>query len=1150
MKKRAFWENLARSITRGKGRFLSVMAITFLGVSFFAGIHATKPDMIQSADQYFKDQRLGDYRIMSPLGFKEEDQNALEQMGEVEKVQYGYSKDLFMGMPNGQQSTVKLLSWNPDHALAQGGLNVPFLEEGRMPQASGEIVLERRMYGGVDMALGSTVELILPEGQAVEEFVQTTRFTVVGFVRSPMYISFERGQTNIGDGSIHAFSYVLEADFAMESYNEAYLQIKNTDQLAAYSEEYKDVVLGPQESLETLGMASMSREGALLQQELEENRDIFIAEKEDALIQLADARKTLEDGQRKIDQGYEELKVQEAKALRDIANGENQININQAQLQSATNQYNEGYAAWLVGFNAYEEGRKNLEEAKAVLDEAAIRIDTAQKESDLGKAQLDATQAAIVGLKQLRDSLPADDQPLTLEAYEALLREVGLISPEMAQSLQATDPSNTPAIRAILTGGIATMEEQYVLGLAQWEEGQRLLEGAKADYEAGLVSYDLGMKALEEGRVEMVQGEEELALARRQIDAGTLQLEQGKKALEDAKAQLKTALSQGKKKLVQAQMDLDEGWSIFNEEEAVALVEIADAEEKIKDAQRQLLELPKEWFVFTREGNPGYTSYGDDADRIGAVAKVFPLFFFLVAALVCLTTMTRMVDEERIQIGTLKALGYSTGLISSKYLLYALAASLAGSFLGFSTGFQFFPRLIMTVYGGMYNIPVMLSPFHADIALSSLAVAVLTTTIAAVGASVSTLQSTPAMLMQPKAPKPGKRIWLERIDFIWNRLDFIHKVTARNIFRYKRRFLMTVVGIAGCSALLLTGFGIQDSVNAISDVQFDQVFLYDGVVVADTDNEDFQGFDDLFQGNADIAEHGSILLESVSVYADRGGREVEANLYVPKDLDSFPRFFDLHQRVGKAPQLLGDDGAVITEKLAKMLAVEVGDTLEYRDTDNRSYVFTIAGIAENYLGHNLFMSPDYFDRVTLRTPVYNGGIFNRTQGGTFQEGSFKEELLAKEGVLAVSLTDSFRREFYDTMKSLDYVVLVLILSAGALAFVVLYNLTNINITERIREIATIKVLGFRSREVSAYVYRENMVLAFIGTITGLGLGFVLHKFVMDTMEVDNMMFGKVVHWSSYLMSVVLTMVFAMLVNVLMYYKLRNINMVESLKSIE
>ncbi|MBF7096218.1 ABC transporter permease [Alkalibacter sp. M17DMB] len=1156
MKRKAFFKNLFKSIINTRGRFFSLMAIIFLGVSFFAGINATEPDMILSADKYYKEQNLSDYRLISPLGFKYEDRKNIEEVSDVEKVQYGFYKDLFLSIPSGETSVAKILSYDPNDYKNGNGINIPYLMEGRMPTDHGEIALERSMYGfGSDnLSLGDEVALTLPEGEVIGEYLESAKYEIVGFISTPLYITFERGQTNIGDGSIDFIGYVLKNEFQMKDYNEAYIKIKNSENYIAYTPEYEDLVERPIETFEKLGVTAMARETQIYRDELEESRNLFLEEKSEAESKLVDAENQLQEAERKIIDGEEELKRTEERYKLEIEAGESQLDVAGLQLEAAKIKYFDGYLQWLEGYNEYQDGRMDLIEAKYRLDDGKIRIDDAQSDLDQARVQLEATKTTIDALKGIRDGLPAEDELPTQEEYEQMLIDIENTSPELAETLrpalESSNPENINTIRKSLDEGIAAMEEDYQEGVKQLEEGEKQLAESKIQYEEGMRQYELGMAELEIAKSKIDSSKAELVQGRLQLEQGEQDLAQGRKELEEAREKLNTSLNDGYADLEEARRKLEEGRIEFEIEKKSALDKIADAEIKIKDAERKLLELPKEWFVYTRNGNPGYSGYGNDAERIGAVAKVFPLFFFLVAALVCLTTMTRMVDEERVQIGTLKALGYGTLIITSKYLVYSILASVTGAAIGFLLGFQLFPRLIMTVYRGMYDIPYMLSPFHVDYALISLIIAVATTTVAALGASLSTLKSTPATLMQPKAPKPGKRIFMERIGFLWNRMNFIQKVTARNIFRYKRRFLMTVIGIAGCSALLLTGYGIRDSVNAISDLQFEEVFLYDGVVVKDVENTEGASLQDVLGDNPDIEGYSEIYLETISVYSEKGGREFETSLYVPSETNEFARFFDLHDRRTKEKFDLNTQGAIITEKLAGLLGVEPGDTIQYRDTDNVTYSFTIAAIAENYLGHNLFMSKEYFDAVTLKSPNYNGGIFNLKDSTAFNEESFKEEILEQEGVLAVSLTESFRNEFYDTMKSLDYVVLILILSAGALAFVVLYNLTNINITERIREIATIKVLGFRAREVSAYVYRENLILSFIGTIAGLGLGFVLHKFVMDTMEVDNMMFGKEIGALSFLYSIVLTMVFAVLVNVLMYYKLKNVNMVESLKSVE
>ena len=548
------------------------------------------------------------------------------------------------------------------------------------------------------------------------------------------------------------------------------------------------------------------------------------------------------------------------------------------------------------------------------------------------------------------------------------------------------------------------------------------------------------------------------------------------------------------------------------------------------------------------KGNPGYSGYGDDAKRIGAIAKVFPLFFFLVAALVALTTMTRMVDEERVQIGTLKALGYGTITIASKYLIYALISSLTGAIIGLVVGYKLFPFVIMNAYGMMYDIPVKLMPFHWNYAIISVILAIVTTTVATLFAIIHELQAEPAILMQPKAPKPGKRIFLERIKPFWSRLSFSQKVSFRNVFRYKRRFFMTVLGIAGCTGLLLTGFGIRDSVNDIMGKQFSEIFLYDGQIIIDDDKLTLEDVHDLLATNSDIQDYLPVQMEKIDVEAN--GRTYEANLMVPLDIETFTKMIDLHERTTGKPVPLEADGVVITEKLAKLLDVGLGDTFSFINPEHIRYEVKVGGIAENYLMHYIYMPPEYYEEIANTDAVVNSAMFTIKDQENLSAQQFKEELLEHDGVLSIVFLSDIEEEFNDMMGNLNFVIIVIILSAGALAFLVLFNLTNINITERIREIATIKVLGFRDHEVDAYIFRENMLLTLVGTFLGLFLGVLFHKYIIRTMEIDSMMFGQQAHPESFLWSILLTLIFTLLVNLFMHRKLKRVNMVESLKSVE
>lgn len=1089
MKKKSFYKDLLRSIYKTKARFLSILSIIALGVGFFAGINATEPDMILSADTYYKEKNLSDFRIISPLGFTEADIGNVKRLAGAEKVQEGYSKDLFLTSGEGNTSVIKLYSYDANDYKKNDGLNIPVVIEGRMPEKSGEIAIDYGKFIPSDMKIGGQVELSLPKEEDGNDFLKTYTCTVVGFINSPMYIDFERGQTNIGDGSIDFFAYIPEDDFKLERVTDLFIRTANSKNLVAYSKEYIDHLSPLEASLEDLGAEAIAKKTQSLRNELNKGREELVSNKQRADRELADGEKKLKDSEKEITDGEIKLINNEKKYTKEFAEQREALNKARKELQNARALYNENYDKWLNGYNTYKASSAELDKTKDELDAAKNQISQSQKD---------------------------------LEDLLALL--------------ESTDPDLNP---------------EYETMLAQYEAGVKLLEENRTKYEQGLEPFNQGMAKLNESKADIDNGKTELDKAKAALDENERKLAEGEAALKKGEEDFKSSLEKGRKSLADARLELSKGRETFDKEKKIALEEIAEAEIKIKDAERQLMEIPDNWFVLTREGNPGYSGYGDDAERIGAVAKVFPLFFFLVAALVCLTTMTRMIDEERTQIGTMKALGYNTLTISSKYLVYSLLASLIGTILGLAVSFRLFPGVIMNAYQIMYKIPVTLTPFHINYALISLLFAGATIVLAVMLATLQELRSTPAVLIHPKAPAPGKRIFFEKITPLWSRLSFSHKVTARNIFRYKRRLFMTVIGIAGCTALLVTGFGLRDSINDIMNKQFKEIFIYDAQVMMDSENINAEDtLEKTLHKHREIKSQMKTLNETVNVLSSNSGRTYETNLIIPEDLQKFNYFFDLHERKSRESINLTSNGAIITEKLSSLLNAGVGDTLTYMDSENNTYEIKIEGIAENYLTHYIYVSPEYFDKVTLRAPIYNSVLLNFENPDRIDEKAFKEELLKDDGILGVMFLKGIENDFEDTMNSLDYVVLVLIFSAGLLAFIVLYNLTNINITERIREIASIKVLGFRENEVSAYVYRENVILTVIGTFAGLLLGVVLHKFVIDTMEIDTMMFGRKVHIVSYVLAVVFTMFFSILVNLFMKSKLRNVNMVESLKSIE
>ena len=574
--------------------------------------------------------------------------------------------------------------------------------------------------------------------------------------------------------------------------------------------------------------------------------------------------------------------------------------------------------------------------------------------------------------------------------------------------------------------------------------------------------------------------------------------------------------------------------------------------DQIAAAQEAMGKITNKWYYIDRSRNSGYSEYRDDAARMDAIASVFPFFFFAVAALVSLTTMTRMVDEERMQIGSLKALGYSRRSIAMKYTAYAALASILGGLAGLVIGFQLFPRVIYNAYLIMNRLPPIHPPFRMELAWITLLAAVVSTSLAALLAILTSLHSTPAMLMRPKAPKIGKRVLLEKIHFIWKRMGFIEKVTARNLLRYKKRFFMTVIGIAGCTALILTGFGLKDSITGLVDKQYGEIMKYDLQVVFGSEVTDIST-DKTFTWLTDSSEIKSIAAisaQTANIVSSKEKDTVQATLLVPTDTQAFTSYTDLHKRVGKTPLSMTDDGVILTEKLARLKNVETGDTITIKGIDDKDVKVTVTGICENYIYHYIYMTPVLYEKLYGGNAPVTAAFAMLTDTSSGAINSFKDKLMSQTNIAGTIFVPLVKGEFGNVFGSLNYVILVLILSAFALAMVVLYNLTNININERIREIATIKVLGFYDMEVSTYVFRENAVITILGAASGLVLGVFLHGFIVVTAEIDMIMFGRDISPASFLISFALTVFFSLFVNVVMHFYLKKISMVESLKSVE
>ena len=1176
--KSAFNTETLRSITHSLGRFLAIAAIVALGTGFYAGLRMTAPDMKLAADEYFDGTSLMDIRVLSTLGLTDDDIAVLRHVEGVEAVMPARETDVMASIDGEQYATrvhslpdaartsdtsdgVHARSDDPDY------LNRPLLVRGSWPQKTGECVLSANLVENDAIAVGDT--LTITEGvQDVDQTLVTRTYTVTGFVNAPYYAtSSSMGETTLGSGSIQQYMYVPESDFSADlPYTEAYLTVRGAANERASSDAYQRLVDEVADRIKALApereQARVDQLKSDAQKELDEKRADYEGERADAQSQLDDAKRQLDDaaatiaaseqeladGQAAYDSGASELASQRASAQaqlddaeRQIADGQAQLDAQRPQLDDAAGQLQAARAQWQQGADALaaawgdwqrrsDELDAGITRAQAGVADAAAGVDRIQKGIDALEEQIkqldpDKDAQKIAELRAEQDALKAQQQDLRAQ--------MALVQATLDDLVNVQKPK-LEAARAELQG------KQDALDSSKVE-----LEQQQAAYEGGRAQFDASARKLDQARAD-------LASSRSQADA---QIAAAQQQLDDAASRLQD----GRAQLEQGRADYDSGLAEYEQKKSDADAQLADAERRLDDAQKQIDDLERpEWLVMDRTANYGAASFEADADRVDSIAAVFPFIFFLVAALVALTTMTRMVEEERALIGTFKALGYRRTRIASKYLAYAAAASGIGSILGILALSQVLPAVIMKAYGIIYFVPELPLPLPVDPGFAGLAagLGVGVTLFATWAAVAATLRERPAQLMLPRAPKAGKRIVLERIGPLWRHLSFSWKVTFRNLFRYKKRFVMTVIGIAGCTALLLTGLGLSNAINDIIDKQFGEITKYNAVVTLadDLSSEEQRRIDDLLDDGSLVTAHTLVMRQNMLAGGpDEQDKRME--LVVPEDPASFDRFVALNTRVGHHPVKLDDDGLVLTEKLAAELGVRAGDAVTLTEQDaignatGTSYEATVTGIVENYVYHYAYMGPALYEQLMGKAPDYRTVLAVTTSDPDLRV-QFSNDLLAAGGVKTVAYNDETIDAYRDMMSSVNMIVVVLVTAAAALAFIVLYNLTNINITERMREIATLKVLGFTPREMNAYIFREIFLLAAIGCAVGLVLGVWMEGFVVVTAEVDQIMFGRAIHPTSFLLAFLLTMLFTVLVMLAMRGKLRRIDMVESLKSNE
>ena len=909
------------------------MAIIALGVGFFAGIKATSPSMYSLAETYYSENKLMDYRVISAVGFTEDDISEIEKLDGVESVMPSYYYDASLSADEGGQ-LIHLISV-PKKYKKNDELNTLVTLEGKLPEKTDEIAVEGVGFNGSSHQTGDTIKFAELAGAAkVSDSLKSLSYKVVGKVQSPLYISYQRGKTKIGDGKLDEYMYINSSSFKIEKYNEVYIKADFSDKYSPFSDEYDD-------------------KSDELKKEIEK-----VAESRTKVFKT----ETLKKARDELEKGKKEYAKQKSDTEKKLA-----------------------------------KAKKEIDESEAALSAQAVLAETAY-----------AAQADYGNANQL---------------------------------------------------------------LAQ-------LEAGKAEYEKNKKEAD--------------------------------------------------------KKLAEAEKKLKDG------------------EKELKKTEKKLNSMSKSvWYVRNRDDNPGYDTFTQNADRLDAVASVFPLFFLLVAILVCVTTMTRLIEEKRTEIATFKALGYGNASIIAKFVIYSLIAGVTGSVIGTAIGVATLPFIIYNAYKIMYYIGDITLVLNVPIILMGILAAILCTTAVSIIVCAKSLRLKPAQAMRPKAPKPGKRILLERITPLWKHMSFTAKLTARNLFRYKARLCMTVIGVAGCTALIVAAFGLLNSFDPLTEVQFGEVFHYDAVVVPKDGGSEKQLDYLVKKAEKDEDVKRAMLCMQEEITIDAHGKHYSAPLTINvfSDTAHFDEIVHLQERESKNPLTLDDSGVMINEKYAATNKLKVGDTVKIKGKIGTAEA-KIAGIYEQYINNYLYMTPKLYHELFKKQPVYNMLCVSLDEAKGDRADNFSSQMLSDNRIVAVTFMAEKITEFKNMLNSLNMVVLVMIVCAAALAFVVLYNLTNINIAERVREIATFKVLGFYNRETSSFIYKENIILTLMGIAVGLGLGILLTGFIVRTVEIDNVMFGREIYFTSYLYAAGLTMLFSLLVNGVMSFKIKAVNMVESLKSVE
>ncbi len=1136
--KKALLKDSFKEIKKTYKRFISILLMAFLGVGFFAGVRATSPDMDLTIDSYLDKRNVYDIKLVSTLGLTDDDINSIKKLKNIEDVVGIFSEDVFIDFED-EEVVVKL------YALEENINQVDILE-GNLPQNADECVIEESMKNAKNISIGDYLEIEENlENEDEESSFKNTKLKVVGIVKSPLFISRDRGTTTLGSGKISYYMYVNKENINSDIYTEIDILAKNTKNLITLREEYNNEIQKVEDELNSI---KEERQNARYHELIDEaNQKLDDAQKE------FDEQKA--DAEKKIKEAEDEI----AKGKKEIADGEKEIADGEKELQEGRDEATNEFA---TAEGKLAEAETTIIKSQEELNKGISELEQKKKEAESGLAQLK------FGIEEINKQL--SDLTSKKNSVEEGLNQIAQIDSSInalntqlndLNKLLESEPDNKDEIGnqiSAIQESISELEgtKNYLISQGISEENLNKLNAGLSECQT---QKQLLENKLNSANTELANAQNQINDAQSKLNNAWQELNNSKVTLAntkaDTEAKLKSAeeeLAKGKKEIADAKKELQDGEKELQDKKEEFNREIADAEAKLIDAREKVNDIETaKWYIFNREDDSGFNSFKQDTDNVKKLGEAFPIVFFIIAALISLTSMSRMVEEERVQIGTLKALGYNKMQIMSKYIIYSLLASVIGGMLGSLFGLKFFPTVIITIYQMMYDISELKVVFNAYYAFLGIGIMSICMVGSTIYTAIKELNSTPAEMMRPKAPKIGKRVLLERIPFIWNRLNFIQKVTLRNMFRYKKRFLMTVIGICGCTALILTGFGLKDPISKIMDFQYVDVFDYDALIgLKDTltDEEKSSLISDL-ENKEEISKCVQIYMSSESIKKNDIKKDTQIVVTSnPEELEKVIRLKDL--KTGEKLDL-NDNEIIITDKLAQLINAKIGDEVTLIDSDNNEFKAKVGGITEHYISHYIYMTENLYEK-TFGKDIDSNVLLTQyaNEISEQEEDILSKEILKNPKVASVTLTSYLMRTIEDTLKAMNLVVYVLIISAGLLAFIVLYNLANINISERIRELATIKVLGFYDKEVYDYITREIVLLTIIGILLGLVFGYFLSSFILKTCEIEILRFKRLIRLPSYIYACVITIIFTVIVNFITYFSLKKVDMIESLKSVE